>query len=129
MAHRRVQLPDAAHRNGGAAVPHAGPECPGQTGQQASARVQSHYVALLPISPHVEIHDPPQAGRLVQEVHDVLGRQRNGSARLGPATDEAPLLGGLRIGKADPEGPPDGDGPSLAAGCCMCVIARGQPSL
>ena len=46
----------------------------------------------------------------MQEVHEVLGRQRDGSTRLGPATDAAPLLGGLRIGKADPEGTPDGDG-------------------
>ncbi|KAF4982754.1 hypothetical protein FZEAL_1707 [Fusarium zealandicum] len=47
--------------------------------------------------------------RLVQTVHDVLGRTRDGSARLPGATDEEPLKGGLRIGKMD-EGGSDGDG-------------------
>lgn len=49
------------------------------------------------------------AGRLVDTVHDVLGRTRDGSARLPGATDEAPLKGGLRIGKMSASGS-DGDG-------------------
>ncbi len=49
------------------------------------------------------------AKSLVQSVHDVLGRTRDGTARLGGATDEEPLKAGLRIGKLEEEGP-DGDG-------------------
>lgn len=49
------------------------------------------------------------AQRLVHTVHDVLGRDRAGSARLPGATDAEPLAGGLRIGKEDDEGP-DADG-------------------
>lgn len=49
------------------------------------------------------------AKRLVETVHDVLGRTRDGSARLPGATDEKPLNGGLRIGKLDESGS-DGDG-------------------
>ncbi|KAK3940522.1 hypothetical protein QBC46DRAFT_385225 [Diplogelasinospora grovesii] len=49
------------------------------------------------------------ARRLVGKVHDVLGRTRDGSARLFRATDAEPLAGGLRIGKVDADGP-DGDG-------------------
>lgn len=49
------------------------------------------------------------AKRLVQTVHDVLGRTRDGSARLSDATDEEPLKGGLRIGKVNEKGG-DGDG-------------------
>ena len=64
-----------------------------------------------------------QAEKLVQEVHDVLGRQRDGSTRLGDATDAAPLLGGLRIGKADPEGAPDGDGECSATLPCSDDVA------
>lgn len=59
----------------------------------------------------------------MQEVHEVLGRQRDGSARLGPATDAAPLLGGLRIGKADPEGTSDGDGERPAYFACNGDVA------
>jgi hypothetical protein len=39
------------------------------------------------------------ATRLVQAVHDVLGRERDGVNRLPGATDDSPLAGGLRIGK------------------------------
>ncbi|KAL2262638.1 hypothetical protein VTK26DRAFT_618 [Humicola hyalothermophila] len=39
------------------------------------------------------------AKRLAATVHDVLGRTRDGTARLPGATDEEPLKGGLRIGK------------------------------
>lgn len=39
------------------------------------------------------------AKRLVYTVHNVLGRTREGSQRLPGATDDAPLKGGLRIGK------------------------------
>lgn len=49
------------------------------------------------------------ARRLVETVHDVLGRTREGHARLPGATDENPLGGGLRIGKFDETGV-DGDG-------------------
>jgi hypothetical protein len=49
------------------------------------------------------------ARRLVETVHDVLGRTRDGEARLPGATDENPLGGGLRIGKFDETGV-DGDG-------------------
>jgi len=51
-----------------------------------------------------------QAESLINEVHEVLGRDRNSKERLGKATDSEPLLGGLRIGKEDPEGEEDGDG-------------------
>lgn len=49
------------------------------------------------------------ARRLIETVHDVLGRTRDGKARLRGATEENPLGGGLRIGKMDERGP-DGDG-------------------
>ncbi|TFK49004.1 hypothetical protein OE88DRAFT_453149 [Heliocybe sulcata] len=49
------------------------------------------------------------AERLIERVHDVLGRTRDGSRRLPGATDEEPLKGGLRIGKIKETGP-DGDG-------------------
>ncbi|KAK8114988.1 uncharacterized protein PG998_000460 [Apiospora kogelbergensis] len=49
------------------------------------------------------------ARRLVQAVHDTLGRTRDGSSRLPHASDAEPLKGGLRIGKVDETGP-DGDG-------------------
>lgn len=49
------------------------------------------------------------ATRLAETVHDVLGRTRDGGARLPRATDAEPLAGGLRIGKIDAGGP-DGDG-------------------
>uniref|UniRef100_A0A093VLC0 Uncharacterized protein n=1 Tax=Talaromyces marneffei PM1 TaxID=1077442 RepID=A0A093VLC0_TALMA len=49
------------------------------------------------------------ARRLVETVHDILGRTRDGKARLPGATDENPLGGGLRIGKLDETGV-DGDG-------------------
>ncbi|KAF4959211.1 hypothetical protein FGADI_1855 [Fusarium gaditjirri] len=49
------------------------------------------------------------AKRLVQTVHNVLGRTRDGTSRLPGATDEEPLKGGLRIGKERAAGS-DGDG-------------------
>jgi len=51
-----------------------------------------------------------QADALIKDVHDVLGKDRQGNKRLDGATNEEPLKGGLRIGKVDPEGTPDGDG-------------------
>jgi hypothetical protein len=51
-----------------------------------------------------------QADALIKEVHDTLGKDRALKKRLGNSTDDRPLLGGLRIGKEDPEGTPDGDG-------------------
>lgn len=44
------------------------------------------------------------AKRLVQAVQDILGRTRDGAARLDGATDDEPLKGGLRIGKASATG-------------------------
>ncbi|KAI1419064.1 hypothetical protein F5Y12DRAFT_721174 [Xylaria sp. FL1777] len=52
------------------------------------------------------------ARQLANTVHEVLGREREphkSAARLPGATDDAPLRGGLRIGKLDASGP-DGDG-------------------
>jgi hypothetical protein len=49
------------------------------------------------------------ASRLIHTVHDVLGRTRDGSARLAGATEEWPLRGGLRIGKHSATGS-DADG-------------------
>ncbi|KAI5307937.1 hypothetical protein KEM55_007000, partial [Ascosphaera atra] len=62
-----------------------------------------------------ETNDPRYvtlAIRLIETVHDILGRERDGSKRLGNATDEKPLRCGLRIGKVDESGP-DGDGQYL----------------
>jgi len=55
-------------------------------------------------------HFLAQADALIKNVHDVLGKDRRGQRRLNSASDEHPLRGGLRIGKVDPEGEPDGDG-------------------
>ena len=49
------------------------------------------------------------ARRLIHTVHDVLGRNRDGTSRLPGATDEYPLRGGLRIGKHHATGS-DADG-------------------
>lgn len=49
------------------------------------------------------------AKRLIDAVHSTLGYTRNGDSRLRPATDDEPLLGGLRIGKLEESGD-DGDG-------------------
>jgi len=49
------------------------------------------------------------AKQLAKTVHDVLGRTRDGTARLPRATDDEPLKGGLRIGKMSEHGY-DGDG-------------------
>jgi len=50
------------------------------------------------------------ADALIQDVHDTLGKDRSLTKRLGNATDAQPTLGGLRIGKSDPENTRDGDG-------------------
>ncbi|KAI0355917.1 hypothetical protein OH77DRAFT_1424188 [Trametes cingulata] len=50
------------------------------------------------------------AARLVDTVHDTLGRTRDGARRLPGASDTHPLAGGLRIGKEDEEDDPGGDG-------------------
>ena len=44
------------------------------------------------------------ACRLIETVHDVLGRTRDGLSRLPGATEANPLGGGLRIGKEDEYG-------------------------
>ncbi|KAI1043213.1 hypothetical protein LB505_006097 [Fusarium chuoi] len=49
------------------------------------------------------------AKRLVQTVHDILDRTRDGASRLPGATDAEPLKGGLRIGNERAKGS-DGDG-------------------
>ena len=49
------------------------------------------------------------AQRLVETVHGVLGRTRDGQSWLPGASAENPVGGGLRIGKMDERGP-DGDG-------------------
>ena len=49
------------------------------------------------------------ARNLIATVHSILGFTRDGKSRLPCATDEAPLRGGLRIGKHDESGS-DGDG-------------------
>lgn len=46
-----------------------------------------------------------QATILIDDVHNILGKSRDGSIRLGSSTEEHPLLGGLRIGKPKSEGP------------------------
>lgn len=68
-----------------------------------------------------------QADALIHDVHETLGRERDGKKRLPHATDAEPLkgmhlslslitshcmyiTGGLRIGKVHAEGHPDGDG-------------------
>lgn len=57
-----------------------------------------------------EQHYLEQAAGLIDAVHNTLGRDRAGRARLGNATDEEPTRGGLRIGKPHEEGHRDGDG-------------------
>lgn len=49
------------------------------------------------------------ARRLIETVHDVLGRTRDGKSRLPGATEENPMGGGLRIGKMEERGT-DADG-------------------
>ena len=59
-----------------------------------------------------ELDDPShliRASRLVETVHNVLGRTRDGSSWLPGASEQNPVGGGLRIGKED-EGGSDGDG-------------------
>lgn len=51
-----------------------------------------------------------QAERLVEDVHNTLGKNRAQTTRLGNSTEQHPLNGGLRIGKVHAEGHPDGDG-------------------
>ncbi|KZT69181.1 hypothetical protein DAEQUDRAFT_281192 [Daedalea quercina L-15889] len=50
------------------------------------------------------------AARLIDRVHDVLGRTRDGTQRLPGASNAHPLRGGLRIGKPGDEDDPSGDG-------------------
>jgi len=52
------------------------------------------------------------ARRLAETVHAVLGSTRDGAGRLPGATADAPLAGGLRIGKPLATGP-DADGQYL----------------
>lgn len=50
------------------------------------------------------------AKRLVDAVHGINGKTRDGFAHLPSATESEPLKGGLRIGKVDDEDSSDGDG-------------------
>jgi len=78
-------------------------------------------------------HYLDQADKLINAVHNTLGRDRHKGHRLGSATDESPTLGGLRIGKVHPEGHPDGDGQYFhyltkwAFALNRMSIARGEP--
>lgn len=66
--------------------------------------------ALAPPPPPPAPHHLAHAAALARTVHAVLGRTRDGTRRLPRATAADPLAGGLRIGKQDDEGAPDGDG-------------------
>ncbi|KAI1132510.1 hypothetical protein F5Y10DRAFT_274851 [Nemania abortiva] len=72
-------------------------------------------VNFITLSREKSTHGPAYlhlARQLANTVHEVLGREREPSVsppRLPGATDEAPLRGGLRIGKPAASGP-DGDG-------------------
>lgn len=58
-------------------------------------------------------HYLEQADALIHAVHNTLGHERPGgrhSRWLGGASEDHPCAGGLRIGKVEPEGHPDGDG-------------------
>jgi len=67
-----------------------------------------NYITLYYETGEIKYLDAADA--LIESVHNILGKDRSGKFRLGNATDEEPLKAGLRIGKADPEGHPDGDG-------------------
>ena len=74
------------------------------------------YVALAHETGDVAFLERAEA--LVADVHDKLGRDRSGRP-LG--TPEAPLSGGLRIGKVHDEGHPDGDG-QVSTPCVVVSI-------
>ena len=88
------------------------PESPGAGGHRGRYLWTDAFGVVNFITLHKETGSPVYllfARRLVQTVHDVLGRARDGGARLPAASDEHPLSGGLRIGKVDAAGG-DGDG-------------------
>eukprot|EP00743_Colponemidia_sp_Colp-15_P014814 GILK01017641.1.p1 GENE.GILK01017641.1~~GILK01017641.1.p1 ORF type:complete len:291 (+),score=35.53 GILK01017641.1:113-874(+) len=66
------------------------------------------YISLFHVTRRSSYLD--QADALIRNVHDVLGKNRAGTHRLGHASEMHPTKGGLRIGKEDEEGTPDGDG-------------------
>lgn len=68
-----------------------------------------NYVALARETGDVAYLERAEA--LIADVHDTLGRDRSGKPLGMP---DAPLSGGLRIGKVAPEGDPDGDGACAA---------------
>lgn len=70
--------------------------------------MHKEYMIAGPGTPHDDRY-LMLARRLIETVHDVLGRTRDGRSRLPGATDTNPLGGGLRIGKTDESGP-DCDG-------------------
>ncbi|SPO01456.1 uncharacterized protein DNG_04129 [Cephalotrichum gorgonifer] len=88
------------------------PSSPGAGGHRGRYLWTDAFGVVNLITLYKETSDPScleLAKSLVRTVHDVLGRTRDGTARLPGATDSAPLKGGLRIGKLD-EGGRDGDG-------------------
>lgn len=58
-----------------------------------------------------------RAKALVNDVHDTLGKTRDGKRRLGDATDDHPTRAGLRIGKPYPEG---------RLGSCLKLCLKGK---
>ncbi|KAL1844509.1 hypothetical protein VTK73DRAFT_2391 [Phialemonium thermophilum] len=99
------------------------PANPGAGGHRGRYLWTDAFGVLNLITLHRETSDVvylAAARRLVETVHDVLGRQRGDGNdddndntkkpdRLPGATDAEPLAGGLRIGKREATGP-DGDG-------------------
>lgn len=77
--------------------------------QEYNAALQSSSSSSSSVSAQQDDKYLILARRLVETVHDVLGRTRDGQRRLPGATDDNPLGGGLRIGKVDETGP-DSDG-------------------
>ncbi|KAI9065229.1 hypothetical protein FKP32DRAFT_507509 [Trametes sanguinea] len=69
-----------------------------------------NFLTLGALAPDAATFYHTLAARLVQTVHDTLGRTRDGAHRLPGASDAHPLAGGLRIGKVDEEDDPGGDG-------------------
>ena len=67
-----------------------------------------NYISLYKLTDNkVYLH---QAKLLIDNVHNVLGKTRNGKLWLGNGNIDHPTLGGLRIGKPNEESDDDGDG-------------------
>lgn len=88
------------------------PASPGAGGHRGRYLWTDAFGVVNLLTLHKETSNPTYlelAKSLVRTVHDVLSYTRDGRSRLPGATDDAPLAGGLRIGKMD-EGGSDGDG-------------------